>query len=259
MKLICLNLWGGKLVEPLLEFVKRKGEEADIFCFQEALQTSGEAPALKSGARADIFDVLQKALPDFQGYFDKNEEGWDFGEPVSFPLAIGQASFVKKGLEVRTHEHIPIVETPSGRAEDPSDRPRALQHLEISAPGGEPFHTFNFHGLLDDGHKRDTEKRLNQLNRVRCIVEKAGNRAILCGDFNTRPETKGIAMFREKMSDLVDKFGMPQTRSHWYATRDKYEDYWGDYIFTTDGIKVNNFAVPKDINSDHMPLWLDFD
>ena len=35
MKLITLNTWGGKLLNPLLEFVRKYSQDVDIFCFQE--------------------------------------------------------------------------------------------------------------------------------------------------------------------------------------------------------------------------------
>lgn len=37
MKIVTLNVWGGKLYEPFINFIKEKSEEVEIFCFQDAL------------------------------------------------------------------------------------------------------------------------------------------------------------------------------------------------------------------------------
>lgn len=258
MKLISLNIWGGKLFEPLIEFVKRTSETADIFCFQEVFQTSGEAKPLASGGRADMFAALERVLPDFRGYFTKDEEGWDFDGPVSFPLEFGEASFARNTFSVLSRRQIPISETVSGKVENKQDRPRGMQYLEIEDGKSPSLHIFNLHGLLDPGHKRDTEKRLAQFELVRKYIDEAGSRTILCGDFNAYPDTRSIGMFEEKMRNLLKEYGMPRTRNHNYADMEKYGDYWGDHIFTTPDITVNNFAVLEDIVSDHLALMVEF-
>ncbi|MBI4086091.1 MAG: endonuclease/exonuclease/phosphatase family protein [Candidatus Liptonbacteria bacterium] len=274
MKLICLNIWGGKLFEPLVEFIKRSAETADIFCFQEVFQTPGEPlygelaspefiegtepKPLPSGGHADMFAVFEKILPDFRGYFAKNEEGWDFHQPVSFPIALGQASFVRNALTVRAHRQISVYETASGKVEEKWERPRGMQYLEIDDGKDMPLRIFNLHGLLDSGHKRDTEKRLAHFELARKYVDEAVSRTILCGDFNAYPDTRSVGMFEEKMRNLLKEYGMPRTRNSNYADMEKYSDYWGDHIFATPDIKVNNFAVLEDIVSDHMALMVEF-
>ncbi len=258
MKLICLNIWGGKLFEPLIEFVKRSAEDTDIFCFQEVFCATGEAKPLASGCRADMFAELERILPGFRGYFAKTEEGWDFREAVSFPLEYGQASFVRNTFPVLTHRQIPIFETTQRFVESEFERPRGMQYLEIADRGDAPLHIFNLHGLLDNGHKRDTEVRLAQFARVRKHVDEAGNRTIVCGDFNARPDTYSIGMFEERMRNLLKEYGMRRTRNNNYADMEKYKDYWGDHIFTTPDIVINNFAVLDGVVSDHLPLMIEF-
>ena len=258
MKLISLNIWGGKLFDPLVKFIKRNAETTDIFCFQEVFKTPGEPQPLSRGARADMFAVLERILPDFRGYFAKDEEGWDFDGSVSFPLALGQGTFVRNTLAVPAHRQIPIYKTASGKVEDKLERPRGMQYLEIDDGKGAPLRVFNLHGLLDPGHKRDTEKRLAQFELVRKYVDEAGSRAILCGDFNAYPDTTSIGMFEEKMRNLLKEYGMPRTRNGNYADMEKYGDYYGDHIFVTPDITVKNFGVLEDIVSDHMALMVEF-
>lgn len=245
------------MFEPLMEFVKRTAESTDIFCFQEVFRSAAPAP-LASGSRADMFAELERALPDFRGYFAKNEEGWDFDGPVSFPIEFGEASFVRNTLSVRAHRQILISETASGKNETKQERPRGMQYLEIDGGKNAPLHVFNLHGLLDPGHKRDTEKRLAQFELVRKYANEAGSRTILCGDFNAYPDTRSVQMFEEKMRNLLKEGGMPRTRNKNYADTEKYGDYWGDHIFATPDISVSNFAVLEDIVSDHLPLMVEF-
>ncbi len=69
MKLITLNIWGGRIREPLLDFI-RKHQEVDVFCFQEIYH---HAPSKMSNdtyeASLDIYTDLQALLPDHQSFF----------------------------------------------------------------------------------------------------------------------------------------------------------------------------------------------
>lgn len=40
MKLICLNAWGGKIYQPLMDFIRKHTQDTDIFCFQEVFKTT---------------------------------------------------------------------------------------------------------------------------------------------------------------------------------------------------------------------------
>ena len=63
MKLISLNVWRGKLLEQLFQFLKREAESTDIFCFQEMINVVG-----MSSETPDVFSDIAKLLPDFQGF-----------------------------------------------------------------------------------------------------------------------------------------------------------------------------------------------
>ena len=45
MKLITLNVWGGKVFEPLMDFFKKRAGDTDIFCLQEVFDNP---PHIKS-------------------------------------------------------------------------------------------------------------------------------------------------------------------------------------------------------------------
>ncbi len=56
MKLLCLNVWGGKIHEPLLDFIK-KHSDIDIFCFQEVFNSAIKEIS-KDGFHTNIFSDI---------------------------------------------------------------------------------------------------------------------------------------------------------------------------------------------------------
>jgi hypothetical protein len=69
MKLITLNIWGGHVFNPLLEFVQSMSD-IDIFCLQEVYH---QAPHKISDedwqVSLTIFSELGALLPKHQGFF----------------------------------------------------------------------------------------------------------------------------------------------------------------------------------------------
>ena len=53
MKLINLNIWGGKIHDKVLEFIKTKASETDIFCLQEIFKSEKEM-IISKGAYSNI-------------------------------------------------------------------------------------------------------------------------------------------------------------------------------------------------------------
>lgn len=77
MKLITLNIWGGKVFEPLMSFFKKHAEDTDIFCLQEVFNNP---PHIKSQvqtkiAKEDIYKDIAGMLKDFDGYFAPTQDG----------------------------------------------------------------------------------------------------------------------------------------------------------------------------------------
>ena len=68
MKIISLNTCGGKVFDPLMEFVETNASDTDVFCFQEVLHTS-EGSFISNGARANLFNEFKNALESFQAFF----------------------------------------------------------------------------------------------------------------------------------------------------------------------------------------------
>lgn len=70
MKLICLNLWGGRIYRPLTKFLKDYSSEIDIFCFQEVYNNAEDSMSDEPRKhRPNLLADLQQLLPDYKAYF----------------------------------------------------------------------------------------------------------------------------------------------------------------------------------------------
>jgi len=98
MKLITLNIWGGRVYKPLLEFISKQNGNIDIFCFQEIFKS--DRNIFNNNIKTDIYSDIAKILKNYDGYFAPIFEGYDTEEEVNFELFFGQATFVRKSIKV---------------------------------------------------------------------------------------------------------------------------------------------------------------
>ena len=61
VKEFCLNIWGGKLHEPLLRLIEDHAPTTDVFCFQEVFSSSLSTKII-DGKYVSIFETLQVLL-----------------------------------------------------------------------------------------------------------------------------------------------------------------------------------------------------
>lgn len=259
MRLICLNIWCGRRLESLLRYIAGETPRTDIFCFQEMRDGPDGMTIAVDGTHAETYRTLQRALPEFQPFFEESERDTliTVAAAPAEGLRLGQAAFVRRGIEVRETGKRYIARTPSMRAESGWTRPRVMQYLHC-AIGGAPLTVCNVHGLLDDGHKRDTPARLEQSRIISEFLAPISHPKILCGDFNAYLETESVRMLETEMRNLVREYGIVRTRNRFYADMEKYQDYLGDYVLVSPEVMVKDFAVPDADASDHLPLVLDF-
>ena len=102
MKLICLNLWGGRILEPLLDFLKTNND-VDIFCFQEIYHNAEDSYAdLPLDPSLTLLTDMQKVLPDYTAFY----------RPV-IKRDYGIGMLIKNGIEVTEEGDIFIFENPN--------------------------------------------------------------------------------------------------------------------------------------------------
>lgn len=258
MTLLTLNLWGGKVYKPLLEFIKESNNKVDIFCFQEMFQSSENK--FSNGIKTNLYDDFLKILKDYVGFFAPTFTGYDTEEKVDFDLAFGQATFVKKNIELISGETVfvhgkfdykPLVVIDG--IKDGMDLPRNIHCIKVKINGKEVL-IGNLHGYWLPDSKHDSPQSIKQMKKVKKLFTSFDGPKILCGDFNLRPDTKSIKMLERDMKNLIIDYGVTGTRSNLHKRVEKF----ADYIIVSDHVDVNNFEVINRDISDHLPLLLDF-
>ncbi len=246
MKLINLNLQGGVVYGPLIEFVKKYSPDIDIFCFQEVFHNALITRPLLGNVRPNLFSELKDILPNFNGYY---------AVPIENDVG-GLAIFIKKSFIVNKVDNI-VIFPELNTTEDENDDSyfsmgRNLQYVEFSYLE-KTYIVFNFHGMWIAKGKADTEKRILQSEKIREIFDKLKGARILCTDLNVTPDTESIAILRKGNKDLVQEYGITSTRS---LSKGRSEVV--DYVIVSLEVEVKNFETLKEEVSDHLPLFLDF-
>ncbi|MCX6785549.1 MAG: endonuclease/exonuclease/phosphatase family protein [Candidatus Komeilibacteria bacterium] len=255
MKLITLNIWGGSVYKPLLRFIKDKSKSIDIFCFQEVFSTTSKKK--KSGQiRADIFQALQKSLPNHIGYFAPSIKGCDMDGSVNFNLSFGLAIFIKKNIKVNKIGEIFVHKHRNAPVNFLGNMARNLLYVVVENMGQE-YLIANMHGLWNHGPKTDTSDRIKQSQKARKLLDKFFGKKLICGDFNLLPNTRSVAILDKGMVNLVKKYKVKSTRNRLYR---HFKDHplFADYIIVSPEIKVKDFKVLKNLVSDHSALFTEF-
>lgn len=270
MKIESLNLWGGRLFKPLMEFVSKQAKEVDVFCFQEVYNTSSKRVYTRTiikdpldlktvtnnhHARTSMYSELVKSLPNFQGFFHSTQDHMDFHGRVDYDLHFGQATFVRKDIPVINSGDVLVHGLRNGMVEgDWTSLPRNMQYVQFEH-NRELLTVANLHGIHGDG-KIDTPARLVQARNVKEFLESQNGEKILCGDFNLLPDTQSMRIMEKGMRNLIKEYKIRSTRSSYY---DKPHMPYADYMIVSPGVTVVDLTVLQDEVSDHLPLVVEFE
>jgi len=260
MKLISLNIWGGQKHKELLDFVKKLNGKIDIFCFQEVFKS--DVNAFSSKSKMNIYSDLEKILRDYKIFYAPTFANYDLITKIDFDALFGEATFVKKSVEVISEGTVFIyrkfndtrVLTHDSHGEY-WDLPRNL-HYVVVKNNGKNFLIANVHGLWRPQNKGDTKESLEQSDKILNFLNSYKSGKIICGDFNLRPETKSIKKLEKNMVNLIKKYDVKNTRSKFYTGG---EGNFADYILVSPDVKVQKFEVMSEHVSDHLPLYLEFE
>lgn len=241
MELITLNIWGGHVTGPLLEFIKSY-RAIDIFCFQEVYHNAPYKISDEDRAvNLNIFSAIQDLLPNHSGFFK---------QVVSNIYGLG--IFVKNHIEILEEGEVPIHHNPNYPGRGPTHS-RNLQWVKCRS-GQQIYFILNVHGLWNGQGKTDNQERIAQSQRIREFMNTLNAPIILCGDFNLKPDTESMKILETGMINLIKTHQITSTRTSWYPKPEKF----ADYILISPDITLNKFAVLKDEVSDHSPLFLNF-
>jgi hypothetical protein len=253
VKIISLNLWGGKVYNRLEGFIKARAPTTDVFCFQELFDgdpklSPGQIAATKKYAGVnndDVYDLASRIddtlLPRFNRVISR---------PYS-ELGNRLGIFYSKRLPVFAAGEVDIAD-PVEQEIDGAKSAIGAKMQWVSVDGyGVIAHC---HGIWQMGGKDDTPERLMQSRRLVVMLETFPGEKILVGDFNLNPDTKSVAILSKKMRNLIAEYGVKTTRSN-LALPSKGKI--ADYAFVTAGVKVKEFQVLSDVVSDHLPIYLE--
>ena len=248
MKLVSLNCWGGQVKDILSFFNKYK--DVDVFCLQEVL--SGGNGMSKRGEIKSLFEDIQKVLLKHTGYFFEYGDGGYYSESSKdLDFKYGIAYFVKSNLIHSSGEGISLYNLEE-KWNDYSGRFAAGCALSVSV---ENYSIINVHGLWQGSIKTDTEAKLAQSRKIIDLtIRTKGDKKIICGDFNLRPDTKSMFMIEKQFKNLIIENNIKSTRSSIYTKIEKF----ADFIFISKNIEPNDFKVLDEVVSDHLPLLLEF-
>lgn len=261
MKIISLNVWGGTLRAPLIDFIMREAPSTDVFCFQEMYQDDVDSTG-NERTRMNLYAEIAAVLPGFLGKFEAVVEGKGPGVPEHSSVKGGLAIFIKNFYSV-VHGSLFVsgaynTHTPEGPL---MNWPTLLQHAEITGSEG-ALTVAHVHGLPYPGDKLDSPSRLAQSEAIVRWVRSQKTPVALLGDFNLIPQTKSIALLVEApLRDLVAEYGVTLTRpmNHLLRYPEQQRQSFADYAFVSPQVKVKKFSVPEIEISDHLPLMLELE
>ncbi|MFO6466038.1 endonuclease/exonuclease/phosphatase family protein [Jannaschia sp. KMU-145] len=265
MQIMSLNAWGGACHDALVPYLAETAPH--ILCLQEVVHTP-DAPApwltYRDGAhvlpqRADILSDVARALPDHVAIFCPAAQGVLWHGEAAVPSRWGLATFV--------HRRLPIVAQAQGfvhKGYEPDgygDHPRSRSAHAVRVwdhDAGQGVCVTQMHGLRDPSvGKADTAARAIQADRLVALSDRAaeaGDRVVICGDFNVEPESETLArLTRAGLTELVTAGGFDGTRTSLYSKPGRF----ADYMCVDDPNAVLAFEVVRSPEvSDHCALLL---
>jgi endonuclease/exonuclease/phosphatase family metal-dependent hydrolase len=258
MKLVTLNIWGGQKHKELLKFVKRIKVKIYIICFQEVFKSDMEI--FSNGSKMNIYSDLEKILTDYQIFFAPTFTNYDLKTKVYFDTSFGEATFVKKSVEVISEGIVFTYKTFDEKKilfhddfGEYWDLPRNFHYVVVKNNGKE-FLIANIHGFWKPGKKGDTKESLMQSDKILDFLKSFNCYKIICGDFNLSPDTKSIKKLEKYLVNLITEYKISNTRSKFYTRNEKF----ADYILVSPDVRVKDFKVMNEHVSDHLPLYLNF-
>lgn len=258
MKLLSLNIWGGRVYPEILDYLEQTIPTTDIYCFQEVFDTK-EQIVYSHKVRADIWQKLSEVFLDYHRFYYPAMAGYDDTGPVEYNLTTGLGMFVKRDISVpREGDFFTYRRRFSPIHLDTKDQPVNLQYAHLTKDG-KVVHVYNFHGAWSPGDKLDTPERIEQSEKLIEFMSRQKGARVLCGDFNLMPNTKSVALLEGKLRNLIKEFHIRTTRSnlnHYRGT--PFEQAFADYVFVSPEVQVIDFTVPQIDISDHLPMILEF-
>lgn len=239
MKLIQLNMANGRLLPPLLRFLK--AEQPDIICLQELEDT--------------------KAFPDqLQAIHEASGLEHVYFSPLAGYMIAG--SFYEVGDATYSRYAIEQADTiPLHGAYDPDWRClnanhnacRNLQSVCVTVDGT-PYHIVNYYGYYVAGSKQGNDETMRIMDMICDYIETLDGPVIFASDTNLVPDSPSMARLNSILRNLCVEHDVKTTRN-FVAKRLTPEVI--DYICVSPDVAVRSFRVADEVVSDHQALILE--
>lgn len=242
MKLIQLNVWGGRLGDHLNDFLR--AEKPDILCLQEAIDLEKGRGALFSSV-SEIRDIIGADYHYMSPAFSFNymHRKAHFGNCVisKLPIVKSETMFTERQYEMDFDwtEHTQNI--------------RNLQHVQLELASGSILHIFNHHGHHNYVDKNGDDETIRQCAMIADKIKATGGKRILTGDFNLVPGSKSLAPINKLLRNLTMEADLSTTRNVLTSQNDAC-----DYIFVSQDIEVKSFVASDALISDHQALIMQF-
>ncbi|WP_421593773.1 endonuclease/exonuclease/phosphatase family protein [Shinella sp. M27] len=264
MKILSLNVWGGMLHAPLLDYLA--AVDADIYCLQEvprAVGTHSDWLTYRDGAvelqqRANLYREIAEGLPDHDGFFAPTARGELMDGDRPCHQEFGLATFIRQDIAIIGHALDFVHGTFSPHGFGPHPRARNAHVVRLyDYKTDRALTVAQFHGLRELYGKDDTPARDKQAAALVSLigrVHRYGEGLLLCGDFNVLPDSNTFTTLgRLGLTDLVTTRGFTDTRTSLYTKQGRY----ADYMLVNEAVGVETFTVIETPEvSDHRPLLL---
>lgn len=247
---IQLNFWGGRLYYPICKFLER--ETPDIFSAQEMLSgPHSSKPDVMTAEMMLTLDVNYFADCAMGAFRSKmiNAYGLERQDCI--------ATFACDGFKIKSKNIVPIVteDKPDHFGRVTNKDYYSLLHTQIEMQSGELIHIVNYHGrvIIRPNSRLGTPECDEDFQRVADYVATLSGPIILSGDFNLAKEATSFAPLKALgLRNLNDIYKIDAGRNEFSWKPDEVVSH----IFINDKVVIEDYYVPTDNVSDHLPLVL---
>ncbi|MCP8940329.1 endonuclease/exonuclease/phosphatase family protein [Alsobacter sp. SYSU M60028] len=278
MKLITWNIQWGLGADGIMDPARivahaREMADFDVLCLQEV---AANFPELAGGPGHDQFALIAGLLP---GYRAVAFAPLEFDDAQGRPKRFGNALFSRLPVAQALRHTLPW------GAAATRNMPRGLVEAVVHA-GGAPVRVMTTH--LEYSHpalRQAQVEAIRELHRAACAREATPREdgpgtyvrrpgavsAILCGDFNMRPEDLTLHRLAEPFGDGAPRFvdawralngDAPHPDSACIVDQSFAPPHCCDYVFVTEDIAPRLRRVVYDVDtrvSDHQPVLVELD
>jgi endonuclease/exonuclease/phosphatase family metal-dependent hydrolase len=256
MKILSLNIFGGRKWEDLEPFLKHQAADTDLYCFQEVTSSEyhiemGEIGMAGNPRFSDLYEMITSTLQGFTGYFGCELRNMP-GSPNGIPIHYGSGLFIREGLTHEYHEAFAY-----GAEEDRSAGKKAFElssRIVQTALVDSKLAVHHLHGVWALKDKSDVPGRTEQAEKINKIMSAYSVPQILCGDLNLGPRNASLKTLTNGRRNLIDEYNVGTTRPH--HTVESGTGFC-DYAIVTNDVKLADFKVLPDVVSDHLALQIE--